>query len=260
MFKNKNLNTVCHHARCPNRGECFSKGTATFLLLGDTCTRNCRFCAINSGSPSEKNEEEPSLILDAVKKLDLRYVVLTSVTRDDLKLEGADIFAKTVKLIKNYDSDIKVEVLTPDFNNKDEIINRVINSGPDVYNHNLETVSSLYNEIRPQAEYSRSLSVLRKIKERAPDILTKSGIMVGLGEKKEEVYGLIDDLAEINCDILTIGQYIPPSEKYYPVKEYVKPEIYDNYEEYGKTKGVDVLAGPLVRSSYMAQEYYEKNR
>ncbi|TYB30429.1 MAG: lipoyl synthase [Candidatus Mcinerneyibacterium aminivorans] len=260
IIRNQNLNTVCQHARCPNRGECFSKGTATFLLLGDTCTRNCGFCAINSGEPVKKDNREPYNILEAIKKMKLKYVVLTSVTRDDLELEGADIFAKTVKLIKDYDENIKVEVLTPDFNNRDKLIDMVVSSNPDVYNHNLETVEKYYSKIRPQAVYKRSLAVLEKIKKINNKIVTKSGIMVGLGEKKEEVKKVIDDLIGVKCDILTIGQYIQPTDKNYPVKEYVTPETYKGYEIYGKKRGIDIIAGPLVRSSYMAHEYYKKTK
>lgn len=258
IIKNNKLHTVCQEARCPNRGECFSKGTATFLLLGDYCTRNCRFCAIKSGRPKKLDLDEPERIKDAVKELNLNYVVLTSVTRDDLEDGGAEIFAKSVEKIKKLQKNIKVEVLIPDFEGKIEPLKKVLKSKPDVFNHNLETVNRLYSKIRPEADYNRSLKVLENAKTIDSSIYTKSGIMVGLGENRDEVKKIIDDLKNVNCDILTIGQYIRPTEKNYPVKEYVKPKVYKDYKKYGEKKGMKIVAGPLVRSSYKAADVFDK--
>jgi len=252
------LHTVCDEARCPNRGECFSKGTATFLLLGDKCTRDCKFCAIESSKPEKIDKDEPERVLKAVKEMGLKYVVLTSVTRDDLSDGGAAIFAETVKKIKNYDSNMLVEVLTPDFLGNIDDIETVMESKPDVYNHNLETIKRLYDEVRPSADYERSLNFLKNIKKVDSKMISKSGIMVGLGEKSEEVKKLIGDLKEVGCDILTIGQYIQPTANHYPVKEYVKPEQYKEYESYGEKVGISIIASPLVRSSYLAHEVYDR--
>ena len=252
------LHTVCDEARCPNRGECFSKGTATFLLLGDKCTRDCKFCAVESSKPDKIDKDEPERVLKAVKEMGLKYVVLTSVTRDDLSDGGAAIFAETVKKIKNYDSKILIEVLTPDFLGNTDDIETVMESKPDVYNHNLETIKRLYDEVRPSADYERSLNFLKNIKKVDSKMISKSGIMVGLGEKSEEVKKLIGDLKEVGCDILTIGQYIQPTANHYPVKEYVKPEQYKEYESYGEKVGISIIASPLVRSSYLAHEVYDR--
>ena len=252
------LHTVCDEARCPNRGECFSKGTATFLLLGDKCTRDCKFCAIESSKPEKIDKDEPERVLKAVKEMGLKYVVLTSVTRDDLSDGGAAIFAETVKKIKNYDSKILIEVLTPDFLGNTDDIETVMDSKPDVYNHNLETIKRLYDEVRPSADYERSLNFLKNIKKVDSKMITKSGIMVGLGEKPDEVIKLIGDLKEVKCDILTIGQYIQPTANHYPVKEYVNPEQYKEYEGYGEKIGINIIASPLVRSSYLAHEVYDR--
>lgn len=250
------LHTVCDEARCPNRGECFSKGTATFLLLGDKCTRDCKFCAVESSKPDKIDKDEPERVLKAVKEMGLKYVVLTSVTRDDLSDGGAAIFAETVKKIKNYDSNILIEVLTPDFLGNIDDIETVMESKPDVYNHNLETIKRLYDKVRPSADYERSLNFLKNIKKVDSKMITKSGIMVGLGEKPDEVIKLIGDLKEVKCDILTIGQYIQPTANHYPVKEYVNPEQYKEYESYGEKIGINIIASPLVRSSYLAHEVY----
>ena len=252
------LHTVCEEARCPNRGECYASGTATFLILGDICTRNCRFCAIKKGKPEKVDENEPERLAEAVKRMNLKYVVITSVTRDDLPLGGADIFRKSIEKIKELDYNIKVEVLTPDFKGNLDAIKEVIDAKPDVFNHNVETVPRLYSEVRPQAKYERSLKFLEDIKKIDPTTVTKSGIMVGLGEKFDEVVEVLKDLKSVGCDIVTIGQYIQPTIKHYPVYEYVKPEVYEEYTKVGKEIGINVIAAPLVRSSYFAHEAYNK--
>jgi len=247
------LNTVCDSARCPNKNECYSNNTATFLIMGSTCTRNCRFCSVNSGIPSLLDPDEPFHIAQAVEELGLKYVVITSVTRDDLKDGGAEHFAKTISAVKNISADIKVEVLTPDFQgNKDSILT-VISAKPDVFNHNIETVKNSYSKVRPQAEYTRSLELLRFVKESAPDIYTKSGIMVGLGETFSDLKETLQDLKDNNCDIVTIGQYIQPTKQHVDVERYLTLEEFDDLKNLGIKAGLrHVESGPLVRSSYNA--------
>lgn len=249
------LNTVCKEANCPNLGECYKKGTATFMILGSNCTRHCRFCNVSKGCVEEVDPEEPKHLAEAVKKLGLKHVVITSVTRDDLEDGGAMHFANTINAVRNLNPHTSIEVLIPDFKGEDKSLDIVINANPDVINHNVETVKSLYDKVRPQANYERSLNVIKYIKGKAPHIITKTGIMVGLGETDEEVYELMDDCLKVGCDILTIGQYLRPTEAHIEMKEYIRPEKFEEYKIIGEKKGFKYVAsGPLVRSSYRAEE------
>lgn len=257
LLKEKCLNTVCEEARCPNKAECYAKNTATFMIMGDTCTRNCRFCAINSNAPQPLNKEEPRLVAEAINELKLNYSVITSVTRDDLPDGGATHFANTILEIKKISPNTKVEVLIPDFNGNINSLKIVIDAMPNVINHNMETVSSLYKKVRPQANYMQSLMVLDFVKNYNPNILTKTGIMVGLGETMQELTQLFIDLKNINIDILTIGQYIQPSKKHIPVSKYYTPEEFDELKKYALETGINVvISSPLVRSSYNAFEAF----
>lgn len=257
LLKEKCLNTVCEEARCPNKAECYAKNTATFMIMGDTCTRNCRFCAINSNAPQPLNKEEPRLVAEAINELKLNYSVITSVTRDDLPDGGATHFANTILEIKKISPNTKVEVLIPDFNGNINSLKIVIDAMPNVINHNMETVSSLYKTVRPQANYMQSLMVLDFVKNYNPNILTKTGIMVGLGETMQELTQLFIDLKNINIDILTIGQYIQPSKKHIPVSKYYTPEEFDELKKYALETGINVvISSPLVRSSYNAFEAF----
>ena len=243
------LNTVCIEANCPNRGECFSKKTATFMILGTNCTRNCSFCNVSHGIPQPVDEKEPAGIAEAVKKLGIQYIVITSVTRDDLADGGAAHFAKTVRTIRKASPETKIETLIPDLP-EPEIL---INEAPDVIGHNIETVKSLYSKVRPEADYYRSLEIIAKIRQYAPGIHTKSGIMLGLGETREELLWAFDDLIDAGCEFLTIGQYLQPSKRHYPLQVYITPEEFAEYGEIAKQKGFrNVASAPLVRSSYNA--------
>ncbi|MDF2675919.1 MAG: lipA [Bacillota bacterium] len=255
LMANLKLNTVCKEANCPNLGECYKKKSATFMILGSVCTRNCRFCNVSDGHAQAVDKEEPKHLAEAVKKLGLNHVVITSVTRDDLQDGGAEHFAKTIEAVRNLNPNTTIEVLIPDLKGVHENLDIVINANPDVINHNVETVKYLYSEVRPQADYERSLQVLEYVKEKAPHILTKTGIMVGFGETDEQVYELMDDALKVKCDILTIGQYLRPSEKHIEITEYVTPEKFAEYKKVGLEKGFKYIAsGPLVRSSYKAEE------
>jgi lipoic acid synthetase len=250
------LHTVCESARCPNHWECWSKGTATFMIAGDRCTRHCAFCAVNTAKPLPLDPGEPVRVAEAARRMNLRHVVITSVTRDDLPDGGAGHFQKTIEAVRARVPGIIIEVLTPDFNDCDEAINGVIAARPDVFNHNLETVRRLTPEIRSRATYERSLGVLRKVKERAPALHTKSGIMLGMGETGDEVLETMRDLRGVGCDILTLGQYLQPTPKHLAVREYIPPEQFQKYEGIGREMGfVHVASGPLVRSSYHADHF-----
>lgn len=250
------LHTVCESARCPNIGECFRRGTATFLILGNVCTRSCRFCAVAKGTPGSPDPEEPERVAEAARKLNLKHVVITSVTRDDLPDGGAGHFAATIMAIRRVLPQATVEVLVPDFQGKEEALSIVLAARPHVLNHNVETVPRLYPSVRPQANYERSLWLLGRAKEKAPDILTKSGLMVGLGETREEVEGVLRDLKSVQCDIVTIGQYLRPSVRHLPVAAYIPPEEFEYYREYALRLGfLGVASGPFVRSSYRAEEF-----
>jgi len=255
MLKKLNLNTVCDEAACPNRGECFTRKTATFMILGSVCSRNCTFCNVTQGEPEAVMLEEPENIAIAIKELGLKHTVITSVTRDDLEDGGAGHFVKVINAIRNKTPEVTIEVLIPDFAGNDESLRKVIAAKPDIINHNVETIPSLYDGVRPMAIYERSLELLRRVKEIDPEIATKSGLMLGLGEKTHEVELLMDDLRAVNCDILTIGQYLAPSKLHHPVIEYVTPEIFVELGLTAKQKGFKYVASsPLVRSSYHADE------
>jgi len=253
------LHTICQSALCPNIGRCFTAGTATFLILGDTCTRRCTFCAVKKGQPSPVDEAEPEHLLEAVKNLGLSYVVVTSVTRDDLPDGGASQFVHTVTRLRENVPGITVEVLVPDFRGSEEAIRMVVASGPQVINHNVETVSRLYAEVRPGANYDRSLELLYAVKKLDRTIVTKSGLMLGLGESREEIIEVMSDLREANCNLLTIGQYLQPSPQHHPVVQFIPPEEFVGYEATGREMGfAEVASSPLVRSSYRAAELYNK--
>ncbi|MCL4479410.1 MAG: lipoyl synthase [Deltaproteobacteria bacterium] len=248
------LHTVCESARCPNISECFELNRATFLIMGNICTRACKFCSIDKGKPLKLDSHEPEHIAKTIKELGITHAVVTSVTRDDLEDSGADHFYQVASEIKRYNSSITVELLTPDFKGKNDAILRVLDADFEIFNHNLETVPSLYKSVRIGANYKRSLDVLNFVK-RHKKVLVKSGLMVGLGETTDELKAVLVDLKNAGCDIVTIGQYLMPTLKNIPVHEYIKEPIYREYENYGREIGIKyVYAGPLVRSSYHAQE------
>ncbi|MCL5071121.1 MAG: lipoyl synthase [Actinobacteria bacterium] len=253
LLTNLKLNTVCQSAKCPNIFECFSKKTATFLLMGNICTRNCAFCGVKSGKPQDLDKFEPENIAKAVKEMRLNYIVLTSVTRDDLEDGGAKHFAKTVQEIKSIDPNIKVECLIPDFKGSKENLKILLDVKPDVLNHNLETVKRNYKTIRHHASYNKSLDILKNSKDIDPEILTKSGFMLGLGEEMEEILGLLQDLESINCDIVTIGQYLQPSKDNYAVQKYYSDKEFEKIKKMASNFNFkSVVAGIFVRSSYEA--------
>jgi len=260
ILEHTHLHTVCEEARCPNLGECFSSGTATLLILGKVCTRNCSFCAVEHGVPSSLNEQEPEEVVSAIGKMGLRYVVITSVTRDDLPDGGASFFARTIQAIRKLDKEIKVEVLIPDLQGKSSSLEIVLDGEPDVLNHNVETIARLYPQVRPQALYKRSLDLLRNSKESHPHILTKSGFMLGLGETRDEILQLMHDLRKAGCDLLTIGQYLQPRPDRLPVVRYVAPEEFEEYQKIGEGMGFKAVAsGPFVRSSFHASQMFESH-
>ncbi|MBT3259324.1 MAG: lipoyl synthase [Deltaproteobacteria bacterium] len=259
LLKECSLHTVCEEALCPNLGECFSNGTATFMILGDHCTRNCRFCAVNKGVPEPPDKEEPRKVADAVKELELRYTVITSVTRDDLPDGGSGHFADTIRAIKHQNPETKVEVLIPDFQGSAEDLKTVVAAAPHVLNHNLETVPRLYPQVRPQADYHQSLTLIRRAVEMNPGLASKSGLMLGLGETHEEVQKVLYDLLAAGCKLLTLGQYLAPSKDHHPVVEYVPPDIFLKWEKSAFEMGFQgVASGPFVRSSFHAGEMFEK--
>ncbi len=258
ILKHKCLNTVCEAARCPNKAECYAKNTATFLILGNICTRNCRFCNISGGIPEPVDRQEPLKVAQAIKELGLKYAVITSVTRDDLPLQGADMFAEVITQTKKLVPDIKIEVLTPDFEGVEDLIDIVTDAKPDVFNHNIETVKRLYPKARPLAMYERSLEFLQHIKNRDKNMITKSGLMVGLGETFEELEKTFVDLKAVGCDIVTVGQYMQPSKKHLEVERYYTEDDFKQIEEIAKNVGISqIVASGLVRSSYRAFETYE---
>ena len=248
MLSRLSLHTVCEEANCPNLMECFGKRTATFMIMGRICSRNCRFCNVESNSPTPLDSSEPDHIAQAVKELNLKHVVITSVTRDDLPDGGALHFAETIKAVKDLNSNVIVEVLIPDFKGDEDGLKLVIDAGPEIINHNVETVPRLYPEVRPQADYRQSLGVISNAKKGGRTVFSKSGIMVGLGETKEEVLDLFKDLREADCDILTIGQYLAPSKKHYPVSEYIHPDLFAFYKEEAEKMGFkSVASSPLCK-------------
>ncbi|MEM7816006.1 MAG: lipoyl synthase [Candidatus Aenigmatarchaeota archaeon] len=249
------LNTVCIEADCPNRYECFSNGTATFIILGDTCTRNCLYCNIKKGIPKPVDKKEPERIASAVRKLNLKYVVVTCVTRDDLKDGGAGHFANTVKEIRKSNPNCRIELLVSDFKGNWNALKKVLDAKPYAINHNIEVARELFPKLRPKGSYEISLELLRKVKETNPGIITKSGFMVGVGETKSQIIQTLKDLKKAGCDIVTIGQYLQPENSVFPVKKYYTKNEFKSIEKKAKEIGFKkVLAGPLVRSSYMAEK------
>jgi lipoic acid synthetase len=250
------LHTVCEEAQCPNRWECWSQGTATFMIAGDRCTRACGFCAVTTAKPFALEEDEPQRVAEAVRRMRLKHVVVTAVARDDLKDGGAEHFARTIRAIRDLDAAIVVEVLTPDFHGRDENLRSVTDANPQIFNHNLETVERLTPMVRSRAKYRLSLKVLARVKEIAPGITTKSGLMLGLGEQETEIFQAMDDLRDAGVQVLTMGQYLRPSPQHLPVVEYIRPEVFEQYREIAYSKGFEYVAsGPLVRSSYHAADY-----
>lgn len=256
LISDLSLNTVCDEANCPNRMECFQRGTATFMILGRNCTRNCTFCNVTKAKPDEVDPMEPEKIAKAVSKLGLKHAVITSVTRDDLEDQGANQFAKVVEEIRKSTPEVTIELLIPDMQGNKELIDIILNSEPNILNHNVETVPELYNKVRPMAVFERSIELLGYVKKTKPNIKTKSGMMLGLGETKEQVINVFKRLREVNCDILTLGQYLQPSKAHIPVVEYISPEQFDEYKKIALSMGFKkVASAPLVRSSYYAEDF-----
>jgi lipoic acid synthetase len=258
LLQETHLHTVCQEACCPNLGECFSQGTATFLILGDRCTRNCRFCAVAHGPTDPPDPEEPLRVANAVDRMTLRYVVITSVTRDDLTDGGASVFAETIRKIREKRPETRVELLIPDFRGDPQSLKTILDARPDVLNHNVETVPRLYPSVRPGAIYERSIALLRSAHRMDPSIPTKSGLMLGLGEKPDEVQQVLSDLLEAGCRVLTLGQYLQPSAEHLPVEQFVPPEEFEAWRKKALDMGFrEVASGPFVRSSYHAREAFE---
>ncbi len=259
LLKEHKLTTVCREAQCPNQFECYAKGTATFMILGEKCTRNCRFCAVGKAETAPPDPEEPDRIAEAVQLMDLRYAVVTSVTRDDLPDGGATHFAATIKAIKRQMPQTPVEVLIPDLKGDRQALETIVGGGPDVLNHNMETVARLYQKVRPEALYQRSLDLLRQVKDISPGLPTKTGFMVGLGETDEELLAALKDVLAVSCDILTMGQYLQPSAGHLPVDRYIPPEKFRLMQDWAYDLGFAAVAsGPFVRSSYQAEKLYRQ--
>ena len=250
------LHTVCEEARCPNRSECFSRGTATFLINGRVCTRNCSYCSIAHGRPSPLDPEEPQQLVEAVVEMELEHVVITSVDRDDLPDGGSSGFVACIEGLRELEKPPAIEVLTPDFRGDMAAVDRIIDAGPEVYNHNVETVPRLYRQVRRSGRYEWAMEVLRRVAGRAPEMLRKSGLMVGLGETREEIVEVLEDLRDAGCQAVTIGQYLRPTPKQVEVVRYWTPEEFADLEEAGTELGMEIFAGPFVRSSYRAEEAY----
>ncbi|MCR4318986.1 MAG: lipoyl synthase [Candidatus Brocadiaceae bacterium] len=258
ILRENKLHTVCEEAICPNIGECFEQRTATFLILGDTCTRQCRFCAVKKGMPFGIDEGEPLRVAEAVKKMKLQYVVITSVTRDDLADGGASVYAQTIQCIREYVKDCMIEVLIPDFGGSSESLEIVLNARPDIVNHNIETVPRLYSLVMPMADYKRSLKLLKNAKETVNELTTKSGLMLGLGEEWNEIISVMQAIRDVGCDILTLGQYLSPKRNALPIQRYYTPEEFEMLKVEGARIGfLHVESGPLVRSSYHAKAQSE---
>ena len=261
LISDLRLHTVCESAQCPNRWECWSQGTATFMIAGERCTRACGFCAVSTAKPFALEADEPERVVAAILRLKLKHVVLTAVARDDLKDGGANHFARTITGIRNADPSIVIEVLVPDFNGREESLCEVLAAEPDIFNHNLETVERLTPLVRSRAKYRLSLSVLKRAKQIDAEVVTKSGIMLGLGETEPELFQAMDDLRESGVQVLTLGQYLRPTPQHLPVVEYISPEAFETYRENGLSKGFEYVAsGPLVRSSYHAADYHPTTR
>ncbi len=258
ILQSNKLHTICEEAKCPNIYECFNQGTATFLILGDICTRNCAFCSIKKGTPEQIDPSEPDRLISAIIASNIKHIVITSVTRDDLEDGGTSVFVECVKKIKENFNDKTIEILIPDFKGNNYSIKLLVDANPDIINHNLETVQRLYPQIRPEADYNRSIHLLKNIKKFDQSMITKSGIMIGLGETEDEVIELFKDLREVDCDIITIGQYLAPSKNHFPVKQYISKEQFKEYEKIAYELGFKYAASDVfVRSSYMAGEIYE---
>lgn len=254
LIEENNLNTICSSGNCPNKGECWSAGTATFMILGEKCTRNCRFCYVKALKPDPVDWSEPERLANTIKTLALKHCVITSVARDDLADQGASFWAETIRIIKRVNPGVTMEVLIPDFNNNHELLDMVINEKPEVISHNIETVERISPKIRSMATYEKSLKVLKHISNSG--LVTKSGFMLGIGEFEEEVIKTMDDLLNAGVKVLTIGQYLPPSERHLKLDEYVSPEVFERYKNIGLSKGFKhVESGPLVRSSYHAERH-----
>ena len=259
LLDDLNITTVCEEASCPNIGNCWSKKHATMMIMGDICTRACSFCNVATGKPNKLDLSEPIRVAKSVARLNLNHVVITSVDRDDLHDGGADHFVATITDIRKYSPNTSIEILTPDFLKKDGALEKVINAKPDVFNHNLETVPRLYPTVRPGARYFHSLNLLAKVKEVDPNIFTKSGIMVGLGESQNEIYQVMDDMRSADIDFLTIGQYLQPTIKHHKVEKFVHPDEFDKYKKVALSKGfLLVSSSPFTRSSFHASEDFEK--
>lgn len=259
LIRDLGLNTVCQSAKCPNTWECFGKKVATFLIMGGVCTRNCRFCNIAPGQTSPLAPGEPGRVAEAARRLELRHVVVTSVTRDDLPDGGAEHFALTISAIREALPEASVEVLIPDFQGDEAALRIVLNAGPDILNHNVETAPALYPRVRPQADYAQSLELLVRSKKAAPHIPTKSGLMLGLGETDDDVLKVLDDLAATACDIVTIGQYMQPTREHPLVERYVHPDRFEEFAEQGRARGIrHMFSAPLVRSSYNASKFVNR--
>ncbi len=257
LISDLRLHTVCEEAQCPNRWECWSQGTATFMIAGDRCTRACGFCAVATAKPFALEEDEPQRVAEAVRRMNLKHVVITAVARDDVKDGGADHFARTIQAVRDMDTNIVIEVLVPDFNGREESLQAVADAAPHIFNHNVETVERLTPLVRSRAKYRLSLDVLRRAKEISSKLVTKSGVMLGLGESEPELFQTMDDLREAGCQVLTMGQYLRPSPRHLPVVEYIHPERFAHYGEIARSKGFDhVSSGPLVRSSYHASDFH----
>jgi len=259
IVKSNNLHTVCEEAACPNISECWSKKHATFMIMGDTCTRACAFCNVKTGLPNKLDKNEPSRVAMATKSLSLNHVVITSVDRDDLSDGGADHFYKTIIEIRKYNPTTTIEILTPDFLRKGDVFKKVVDAKPDVFNHNIETVPSNYLKVRPGSRYFQSINLLKEVKSYDKKIFTKSGLMLGLGENEDELYQVMDDLRCANVDFLTLGQYLQPTNKHYPIKKFVTPDEFKKYEKVAYSKGfLLVSSSPMTRSSYHAGDDFKK--
>ena len=255
LMREQNLHTICEEAMCPNIGECWENRTATFLILGEICTRNCGFCSVTTGRPTGLDLDEPRRLAEAVERIGLRHIVITSVTRDDLPDGGAAIFAETIRQLRERVPGCGIEVLTPDFQGNWDALETVMNARPDIFNHNMETVPRLYGRVRPKAIYKQSLELLKRAKDLAPEVASKSGLMVGLGEEREELLQVFADLRASDVDVLTVGQYLRPTMKHLPVERYVDPEEFAELKTVANDLGFrHVESGPLVRSSYHAHE------
>lgn len=259
IVKSNNLHTVCEEAACPNISECWSKKHATFMIMGDTCTRACAFCNVKTGLPNKLDSEEPLRVAMATKSLSLNHVVITSVDRDDLSDGGADHFYKTIIEIRKNNPKTTIEILTPDFLRKGDVFKKVVDAKPDVFNHNIETVPSNYLKVRPGSRYFQSINLLKEVKSYDEKIFTKSGLMLGLGENEDELYQVMDDLRCANVDFLTLGQYLQPTNKHYPIKKFVTPDEFKKYEKVAYSKGfLLVSSSPMTRSSYHAGDDFKK--